>query len=222
MLPERWNITHHIACSFVSLGVPYELVCSNSSESNERKRKKQKRLLCCSVPGKASFPLDLCVHPCPWSFLHARRSFFCVFPCVWRFPLPWQEASLLWLPLASACVTRRTLHAVLRALAHKQPWTLPWIRPCSHLYSQKLPFTQLFLKLLLGSIIFEPLVPDKLCLQGTIASRVKGNKWVDSVIAQSFFPWGTTKNQVGKLAEVQILTRIMSMTEGNNELQLDF
>lgn len=112
MLPESWNTTHHTACSFVFLGVPYKVVCSNSSESSDRKKK----LLCCSVPGKASFPLDLCLHPCTWSFLHATCSFFCVFPSVWHFltkllPLPWQEASCavavprqsLCHPMDSAC-----------------------------------------------------------------------------------------------------------------------
>lgn len=129
-LPESWNTTHHIARSFVSLAVPYKIVCSNSSESNDRKNKK--KLLRCSVPGEASFALDLCVHPCMWSFPHAKCSFsVCSLPCevssTKLLPLPWQEVSLLWLPLA--CVTLWALHAVLRALAHQQPWTLPWILP---------------------------------------------------------------------------------------------
>lgn len=37
------------------------------------------------MPGKASFPLDLCLHPCTWSFLHANCSFSRVFPSVWHF-----------------------------------------------------------------------------------------------------------------------------------------
>lgn len=45
--------------------------------------KKKKKLLCCSVPDKASFALDLCVHPCTWSFLHSSCSFsVCSLPCV--------------------------------------------------------------------------------------------------------------------------------------------
>lgn len=189
MLPKSWNTTHHIACSFLLVFLTRLFVVILQKAMTEKKKK----MPCCSVPGKASFALDLCVHPCTWSFLHADCSFSCVFPSVWHFLCKALAAALARGVVAVAAPGQCLCHPTDSACCAESPgaqtpWTLPWILPYSHLYSQKLPFTQFFLKLLLGWIIFESLVPDKLCLQGTIASKVKGNKQVNRVwLHRAFF-----------------------------------
>lgn len=212
MLPESWNTTHHAACSFVFLGVPYKIVCSNSSESSDRKKK----LLCCSVPGKASFPLDLCLHPCTWSFLHATCSFFLVFPSVWRFLHKALAAAVARGVVCCGCPSPVPVPPQGLCMLCWEPWhtNSHGARPGFSLIHistlRSFPLPSFFLKLLLGWVIFESLVPDKLCLQGTIASKVKGTKQVDRVwLHRAFFPWGTAKNQVGKLAGVQILSGML-------------